>query len=139
MLPQCFLLLLLLLLLLRRSHSAPPTRAQNKFAIFLPLFLSSTSQLPWDGLDAVSEQVKLVTDARVQLIEERRLRPSYVPPLSPRHYQYSSGTGGDSTEEPGSPQGHDDSEEAEGDAEAAARRREKQPWFARNVVDHRCS
>ncbi|CAM9287860.1 unnamed protein product, partial [Ectocarpus sp. 6 AP-2014] len=94
-------------------------------------------KLPWDGLDAVSEQVKLVTDARVQLIEERRLRPSYVPPLSPRDYQYSSGTGGDSTEEPGSPQGHDDSEEAEEDAEAAARRREKQPWFARNVVDHR--
>ncbi|CAM9596921.1 unnamed protein product, partial [Scytosiphon promiscuus] len=40
-------------------------------------------RLPRDNLSTVAEEVMSVGDTRTHLIEEARLRPSYVPPLLP--------------------------------------------------------
>ncbi|CAN0597332.1 unnamed protein product, partial [Laminaria digitata] len=80
-------------------------------------------QLPRDGLESVSEQLRSVTDLETHLIEERRLRPNYVPP-SDSDDSYGDGWGG------GRGRGKTGGKQQGGGAT-------KQPWFARNVVDHR--
>ena len=71
----------------------------------------------------MSEQLRSVTDLETLLIEERRLRPSHVPPSdSDNDNAYGDGWG---------------REKAGGEQPGEGRTKQVQPWFAKNVVDHR--
>lgn len=79
-------------------------------------------QMPGDDLDTVREQVKRMTDLNTHLIEENMLRPRYISPDNPsdaEEHAYKAGESGTAAEQEGKTVEYE------------------QPWFARNIVDHR--
>lgn len=97
--------------------------------------LTPPPQLPRDGLETVTKEINLVNGGQTHVIEEGRLRPSYVPPAS--EHERSTGTFA-----PAAAAAAAASRDREGDERAGAGTgdlpRQDQPWFARNIVDHRC-
>lgn len=69
--------------------------------------------------------MRSVTDIETLLVEERRLRPNYVPPTSGHDESFGDGGWGGGRGK------------AERKQQGGGATKQKQPWFARNVVDHR--
>lgn len=92
------------------------------------------TQLPRDGLETVSKEINFVNGSQTHVIEEGRLRPSYVPAAE----HESTGTFAPPPAPPAaSSRGREEDERA--GAGAGGLSRQEQPWFARNIVDHRCA
>lgn len=84
------------------------------------------SQLPRDGLETVAKEICLVGDKETHVIEEARLRPSHVPAPAPERESTSCAAAAS--------RGREEAGETAG---VGGGRREDQPWFDKNIVDHR--
>ncbi len=81
-------------------------------------------QLPRDGLETVLKEINLVGGRETHIIEEARLRPSHMPASESESTSCAAAAS----------RGR---EEAGGRAGVVAGCWEDQPWFDRNIVDHR--
>lgn len=109
--------------------------------MFLARFYTLPPQLPRDGLEAVTKEINFVNGSQTHVIEEGRLRPSYVPASQSER---STGTAvpfpaakATSSRREVKEGEDEEGEGGEGGAGAGGLSRRDQPWFDRNVVDHR--
>ncbi|CAN0333872.1 unnamed protein product, partial [Hapterophycus canaliculatus] len=96
-------------------------------------------KLPRDNLATMADEVMSVGDIHTNVVEEARLRPSYVPPLPTAQEPAGAGTGTSAAASRAQweSQGRNARVGTGAAATSAAAGRQDQPWFTRNVVDHR--